>query len=75
MPATPKVLVKVSTNEGRPCPLCNEHLDGTETSKFELACNHLLEHGLKVLHVGTETIDGHDGNPWHSTVAVFGPKT
>ena len=65
------MLIRVSTNEGRPCPLCGQFLDGTE--EFEEACKHLEGHGLKRLHVGQETHHGGDaGAPWHSTVAVFG---
>lgn len=66
------VVVKISTNEGRRCPIREGFLDGTETEKFEAACKHLLEHGLKLRHVGQETIYGSEG-PWQTTVAVFGP--
>jgi len=70
MPAS-EVIVKVSSNIGSNCAICNnEFLDGTED--FEKACNHLLSHGLKCLHVGQETISGEHGEPWHTTVAVFG---
>jgi len=66
-----EVIVRVSSNEGRGCPFCsNEFLDGSQ--QFEKACNHLLSHGLKCLHVGQETIAGRAGEPWHTTVAVFG---
>ena len=69
-----RTVVKLSTNEGRRCPVCNDFLDGIDTQKFEEACSHLLKHGLKCLHVGTETIADSQGKPWHTTVAVFGPK-
>jgi hypothetical protein len=46
-------LVYVSTNKSRLCPICGEEsLDG---DRFEDACNHILRHGLKRLHVGQET--------------------
>jgi hypothetical protein len=64
-------MIYVSSNISRMCPLCTESLDG---ELFEHACNHVLEHGLKCLHVGQETKADGDGKPWHMTVAVFGPK-
>jgi hypothetical protein len=66
-----QLIVKVSTNEGNPCPLCDYHLDGI--SRFEEAGRHLMrDHGMVCLHVGTETIMGGNGQPWHTTVAVYG---
>jgi hypothetical protein len=36
------------------------------------AINHHVEvHGRKLLHVGTETISGPDGKPWHTTAAYL----
>jgi hypothetical protein len=66
-------IVRVSTNGGRSCSLCNGQfqIDGIEN--FDASCNHLMQaHNLKCLHVGQETVDGHDGKPWQTTVAVFG---
>lgn len=62
-------LVYVSTNVPRSCPVCGE--TALIYNFFEDACNHLLEHGLKLLHVGQETGPDENGKPWHSTVAVF----
>ena len=71
MPVASEVIVKLSSNESRNCPVCgNQFLDGGQD--FERACNHVLSHGLKCLHVGQETIPGEKGEPWHTTVAVFG---
>lgn len=65
------MIVRVSTYESRRCPFCDYSLDGCEN--FEEACNHLTQvHSLKCLHVGQETHHGDSGEPWHSTVAVFG---
>jgi transposase len=62
-------LVYVTTNTSRLCPICGEEsLDGDH---FEDACNHVLRHGLKCLHIGQETRRDDNGKPWHSTVAVF----
>jgi hypothetical protein len=62
-----KIIVQVTSSEGKPCPLCDEQL-----MPFERACNHLLqEHHLKCLHIGQQT-ESSDYGPWHDTVAVFG---
>jgi hypothetical protein len=29
------------------------------------------EHDFRLKHVGTETISGSEGEPWHTTVAVL----
>jgi hypothetical protein len=71
MPLAEKMMVKISSNESRRCPECNEMLHAGETEEFQNTCNHLLAHGLKCLHVGQETITGDDG-PWQTTIAVFG---
>ncbi len=64
--AATKVIVTVASNMGKPCPLCNNvQLDGTE--HFDEACQHLLNHGLKCLHVGQEA-----HGTFKRTVAVFG---
>ena len=67
-----EIIVMVSSNGDRQCPLCHDFsLDGTKD--WEESCNHLLrEHGLKCLHVGQETAPSFDGSPYHNTVAVFG---
>jgi hypothetical protein len=70
-PLGKEIIVYVSTNEGRSCPLegCNFTLD---MDTFQENCTHLLQHGLMCLHVGQETTYDSDGKPWHNTVAVFG---
>lgn len=56
------------------CEICSE---GVGSGGMELGealperVNHMLEHGLKLLHVGTETTTGPDGEPWQVTVAVL----
>lgn len=73
-------IVTVSSNMMGPCPLCSQAattmLDGTETPKFDDACNHLINvHGLKCLHVGQQTKNNAaagDGSLCYFTVAVFG---
>ncbi len=73
-PAVAKeILVRVSTNETVTCRLCDFTPHNGTSAAFEDVCNHLMkEHGLACLHVGQETVHGPGGNPWHSTVAVFG---
>ena len=67
-----EIIVMVSSNEDRLCPLCHDFsLYGTKD--WEGSCNHLLlAHGLKCIHVGQETAPSLDGSPYHNTVAVFG---
>ena len=65
-----KHVVQISTNIGTGCEHCNTQI-GLE--KFPESINHYVEqHGYKLLHVGTETSDDTNGNPWHSTVALLG---
>ena len=72
VPELKKVVVVVTSEVGRTCPIedCHQLLDGMD--HFEEACNHLLQHGLTCVHVGTQTADGPEGKPWYFTVAVFG---
>jgi hypothetical protein len=64
-----KVMVQLSSNISRACPLCQTFsIDGDQ---MESSMNHMLAHGLKCLHVGQETIADDQGKPWHTTVAVF----
>ena len=72
--ALPNIIVRISSNESRHCPICRQvSLSGTDD--FEAAYNHLLGHGLTCLHVGPETIQDKNGGPWHTTVALFGLTT
>ena len=65
-------MIVTTEDDSRGCPIqdCHELLDGI--NHFEDACNHLLQHGLICVHVGTQTDDGPGGQPWHLTIAVFG---
>lgn len=65
-----ELIVRISTNESRSCPLCNNvSLDG---EWFERSAEHLFKHGLQCLHVGQETGTDDQGRPFQMTVAVFG---
>jgi hypothetical protein len=66
-----ELIVHVSTGVERTCPLCEDVQIGR--GRFEESCNHLIaDHGLKCLHVGSETHFGESVNPGIFTVAVFG---
>jgi hypothetical protein len=65
-----KETYKISSDVGRRCPACSTFLDGNRD--FDDAVNHVLGHGWKLLHVGSEVGDGSDGKPVHFTVAVLG---
>ena len=72
VPELKKVVVLVTSEVTRTCPIenCHRLLDGID--HFEDACNHLLQHGLTCVHVGTQTDEGPNGQAWHVTIAVFG---
>ena len=66
-------LVHLSNNDELElsCEHC-EYKIGT-SDRLAIAVNHyILEHGYKLLHVGTETYRSSDGTPWHVTVAILG---
>ncbi len=62
-------VVFLYSNSGENCRDCDYWID---SSNFEEGINHYLsEHGYTLLHVGTETTTGSNGEPWHSTVAAL----
>ena len=63
-----EVIVTVRSDTLKWCPVCQESLDGIRS--FDSACEHMLSHLLKCLHVGQETRNGRSG-PHYCTVAVF----
>jgi hypothetical protein len=67
-----KRLIRVTSLINRNCPLCNGFEWGPEKDHFERLANHLLEHGLKCVHVGQETDFDDQRRPRQATVAVFG---
>lgn len=66
---TKKIKV-ISSNEHETCSFgCQIPYGG---QFFEHNVNHYLqEHRYKLLHVGQESAQDNDGNPYHSTVAVL----
>jgi hypothetical protein len=65
-----KEVVEVSSSFWKTCKYCSA-LKLSEDS-IEQQVNHYLGHGLKLLHVGTESSRTAEGQIWHSTVAVLG---
>lgn len=63
-------VVQVSTSFWKCCKYCSA-LKMSEDS-LEEQVNHSLGHGLKLLHLGTESSRTPDANVWQSTVAVLG---
>jgi hypothetical protein len=65
-------VVHLSTDVMTGYKICGQPVGGEH---FQDAINHYLtKHGYSLLHVGSETIHGLDGKPWHTTVAVLGTK-
>jgi hypothetical protein len=69
-----KEVVEINSNIFSSCKYCTENIFATDPGDSRIAdrINHYLRHGFKILHIGSQTNDGPDGKPWHSTVAVLG---
>ena len=67
-----KEVVEVSSSFWKCCKYCSA-LKMSEDS-VEEQVNHYLRHGLKLLHIGTESSRTVEGEIWHSTVAVLGKE-
>jgi hypothetical protein len=65
-----KEVVEVSSSFWKTCKYCSA-LKLSEDS-VEAQVNHYLGHGLKLLHIGTESSRTDEGAIWQSTVAVLG---
>jgi hypothetical protein len=66
-----KHVVDISTNISKGCEECSKQIGGPDSLAESI--NHYIEkHGYRLLHVGTETIDGPDSAPWHTSAAVVG---
>jgi hypothetical protein len=64
---------EVSSNIGRGCEHCRYGIGAMGSEDITDGINHFIEaHGYRLLHVGTETSHGPNGEPWHNTVAVLG---
>ena len=67
-----KEVVEVSSSFWKTCKYCSA-LKLSEDS-VEAQVNHYLGHGLKLLHIGTESSRTDEGEIWHSTVVVLGKE-
>ena len=65
-----KEVVQVTSSFWKCCKYCSA-LKMSEDS-VEAQVNHYLGHGLKLLHIGTESSRSPEGEVWQSTVAVLG---
>ena len=68
-----KEVVQVSSSFWKCCKYCSA-LKLSQDS-VEEQVNHYLGHGLKLLHVGTESSRTPEGEVWQSTVAVLGKES
>lgn len=65
--SSPSRVARLSSNELN-CAHCE-----FSPSDIGQAINHyIVDHGYRLLHVGSETEHGSNGDPWHSTVAMMG---
>ena len=60
-------VIQLSTKQITPCKHCHKNPED-----FSKAINHYIEHGYKLLHVGSEFSSDRHGEPCHYTVAVLG---
>jgi hypothetical protein len=67
-----KEVVQVSSSFWKCCKYCSA-LKMSEDS-VEEQVNYYLRHGLKLLHIGTESSRTTGGEIWQSTVAVLGKE-
>jgi len=67
-----KEVVQVSSSFWKCCKYCSA-LKLSQDS-VEEQVNHYLGHGLKLLHIGTESSRTDEGEVWQSTVAVLGKE-
>jgi hypothetical protein len=65
-----KEVVEVSSSFWKTCKYCSA-LKLSDDS-VEAQVNHYLGHGLKLLHIGTQSSRTAEGEIWLSTVAVLG---
>jgi len=65
-----KEVVQVSSSFWKCCKYCSAlklYQDSVEEQ-----VNHYLGHGLRLLHIGTESSRSPEGEVWQSTVALLG---
>lgn len=65
-----KEVVQVTSSFWKCCKYCSALKMSEDTVEEQV--NHYLGHGLKLLHLGTESSRTAEGEIWVSTVAVLG---
>lgn len=65
-------VVYLSSDVKKGCEHCNEPIPFGDSADIGIWVNHYINHGYKLLHIGTESSWNHEGAPWNSTVAVMG---
>ena len=65
-------VVQVSSSFRKCCKYCSALKMSQDTIEDQV--NHYLGHGLKLLHIGTESSRTPEGEVWQSTVAVLGKE-
>jgi hypothetical protein len=65
---------EIASNISRRCDHCNEMVGGgLGDGSVADSINHFITaHGYRLLHVGSQTNHGPNGEPWHNVVAVMG---
>jgi hypothetical protein len=72
MPTSPKQLVEIRSNVISGCKHCQAWGLSDPPDVAERVTHYIKNHGYKLLHVGQETIDDMNGNPWQTTVIIVG---
>ena len=54
------------------CPVCQEVLDLAIGHVIDEAINHVLQHGWRLLHIGSEWDEDSGGELFSQTVAILG---
>src|SRR5262245_12662922 len=67
-----KRTTQISSNIGRRCEHCDEHIGATDDGIAESINHYIDAHGYRLLHVGNETGRGRDGELVYHTIAVLG---
>jgi hypothetical protein len=67
--AANKTNIYLSTSTFKSCEVCR--FDFTPWYDIAKQINHYMDHGYKVLHMGSETLVDDNNQPIHSTVAVL----
>jgi hypothetical protein len=66
---------EVRSGMSGPCVICEQWRPSDPREyTVEALINHMLGHGLELLHIGQETVWGRDENPSQVTAAILGQR-